>query len=295
MKKEQLTWPDGLNELFEHVSSIPANDEFELRVAVHDLQSFVTQKTGEYQHIDSAILAVCCNIVQQAAQNLTLTTSEKNIDRYHSKPYIRSINALICTLLSKMDVPQSKLCLDGLRLQKSNLDHIDLNHSSLRMTNLSHCRLSRANLHHVDFRFSNMMSAILTHANLSESMMEFCEMDWCDLSHADLHGCQLMKADLGGSILDHTDLSYAILSGSNLASTTLSHANLSHANLFAARLHFVKLHGCDLTATGITPERLENANMDFHADQATIWGTEDDCCGRNPLDPSYYAEQQRLL
>lgn len=294
-KKKKPAWPNGLSELFEHVTSIPANDELELRVAVHDLQTYATESSDEYQQIDAAILASCSRIVRQASQNLPLGISEKHLDRFHSKPYIRSINALIRTLLPKMEEPQPGLCLDGLQLQKCKLDHIDLKDSSLRITDLSHCRLSRASLQRADLRFANMMSATLSHANLSESLMESCEMEWCDLSHADLHRSQLMKADLGGSILNHADLSSAILSSTNLANATLNHANLSHANLFAARLHAAKLHGCDLTGTGITPERLENAGMETFADRGTIWGSENDCCGRNPLDPAYYTEQQTLL
>ncbi|MES0370843.1 MAG: pentapeptide repeat-containing protein [Mariprofundaceae bacterium] len=294
-RKKQPVWPDGLSELFEHVTSIPANDELELRVAVHDLQTFAVESSGDYQHIDAAILTSCSNIVRQAAQNLSLRTSEKQLNRFHSKPYIRSINALIRTLLPRLSSPQPGLCFDGLQLQKCELDHIDLSGCSLRMADLSHCRLARTRLHRVDLRYANLMSATLTRANLSESLMESCELDWCDLSHADLHRCQLMKADMGGSILSHADLSQAILSDTNLANATLSHANLSHANLFAARLHFAKLHGSDLTGTGITPERLENAGMETHADRGTIWGSDDDCCKRNPLDPAYYMEQQDLL
>lgn len=295
MKREQSIWPDGLSELFEHVTSIPANDELELRVAVHDLQTFAIESSDEYQHIDAAILASCSRIVQQAAKNLPISTSKKHFDHFHSKPYIRSINALIRTLLPRMTEPQPGLCLDGLQLQKCNLDHINLNGSSLRMTDLSHCKLSNSILKRSDLRFANLMSATLTRADLSESLMESCEMDWCDLSHADLHRSQLMKADLGGSILDHADLSHSILSSANLANTTLNQANLGLANLFGARFHSAKLYGCNLTGTGITPERLENVQMNFHADRDTIWGSENDCCGRNPLDPAYYTEQQSLL
>ena len=295
MKRKRSTWPDGLSELFEHVTSIPANDELELRVAVHDLQTFATESSGEYQNIDAAILTSCSSIIQQAAKNLPLSASEKHLDRFRSKPYIRSINALIRTLLPKMEEPQSGLCLDGLQLQKCKLDHINLNGSSLRMTDLSHCRLSKAGFHRADLRFANLMSATLVHADFSRSLMESCEMDWCDLSHTDLYRSQLMKADLGGSILDHADLSHAILSSANLANATLSHANLSHANLFGARLHSAKLYGCDLTGTGVTPERLENAGMEARADRGTIWGSNRDCCERNPLDPAYYSEQQELL
>ncbi|MDX8404007.1 MAG: pentapeptide repeat-containing protein [Mariprofundaceae bacterium] len=295
MKKKQSTWPDGLSDLFEHVSSIPANDEIELRVAVHDLQSYVSQSLGKHQNIDDAILASCSDIVRQATQNIPLPISEKHLGQHHDKPYIRSVNALIRTLLPRLEEPQQDLCMDGLNLQKCELDHINLNGSSFRMADLSYCKLSRTDLKRVDFRFANLMGAILTHAKLSESLMESCEMDWCDLSYADLYHSQLMQADLGGSILEHADLSYAILSSANLANATLNHANLSHANLFGARLHSAKLHGCDLTGTGITPERLEHAGMKTYADQGTIWGSDNDCCGRNPFDPAYYTEQQNLL
>ncbi len=295
MKRGQPTWPDGLSALFECVNSIPANDEFELRMAVHDLQSFATQGVSNYQHIDTAILASCSSIIRQAAQDLPLALSEKQLDHYRSKPYIRSINALIRTLLPGMEEPQPGLCLDGLQLQKCSLAHIGLTSVSLRMADLSYCKLSNADLKCADIRFANLMSATLNRAILSESLMESCEMAWCDLSHADLHRSQLIKAELGGSILDHADLSHAIVSCTNLANTTLNHANLSHANLFGAKLHSAKLYGCDLTGTGITPERLENAGMPFHADRGTIWGDKKDCAGRNPLDPAYYTEQQNLF
>ncbi len=295
MENEQATWPDELKSLFERVKSIPANDELELRVAVHDLQSFAIQSSNHYEQLDSAILESCSNLVRQASQSLSLSQSPHYLKNFHDKPYIRSINALIRTLLQKLEYPQHGLCLDGLQLQRCKLDHINLNHSSLRMTDLSHCGLSRASLSHVDLRFSNLMSSSMPHCNLSQSLLEYCEMDWCDLSRADLHRTLLVRADLGGSILDHTDLSSSILSGANLANATLTGANLSHANLFGSRLHATKLHGADLTGTGITPERLENVEMAFLSDHGTIWGSEDDCAGRNPLDPLYYSEQQPLL
>lgn len=295
MEKEKPTWPDGLKSLFERVKSIPANDELELRVAVHDLQRFATRSRDDYEQLDAAILEACCDLVDHASRHLPLSLSPKELERYRNKPYIRSINALIRSLLQKLEYPQYGICLNGLQLQRCELDHINLNHASLRMTDLSHCRLNHASLSYTDLRFANLMSATISHANLSQSMMEFCEMDWCDLTRADMHRCQLMKADLGGSILEYSDLSSAILSGANLANATLTHANLSHANLFGSRLHAAKLKGADLTGTGITSARLENVGMSFHDDWETVWGSEEDCAGRNPLDPAYYSEQQPLL
>ena len=295
MENNKPTWPGELKSLFERVKSIPANDELELRVAVHDLQTFATQPSDNYEQLDVAILESCCNLVRRASQYLPLSQSPHHLKDFHNKPYIRSINALIRALLQKLEYPQHGVCLDGLQLQRCKLDHIDLSHSSMRLTDLSHCGLSHASLSHTDLRFANLMSSSMAHSNLSQSLLEFCEMDWCDLSHADLHRCQLIRADLGGSILDHADLSSAILSSANLANATLTAANLSQANFFGSRLHSTKLHGADLSGTGITPERLENVEMAFQADRGTIWGSIKDCGGRNPLDPFYYSEQQSLL
>jgi len=297
MRSNQSTsWPDGLTELFERLPSIPANEELELRVAVHDLQSYASHEpSDEHRHIDHAILGACSDMLINSTRHHDLPLTSKELESYRSKPYVRSINALVRTLLPQLDEPQAGLCLNGLQLQKCSFDHISLGSSSLCMADISYCKLSRADLSHADLRFANLMSATLAHSDLSGSLMESCDMSWCDFTHADLHRTQLMDSDLGGSILDHADISYAILSGANLANATLNHANLSYANLFGARLHLAKLYGCDLTGTGITPERLENAGMETHSDRGTIWGNETDCAGRNPFDPAYYAKQQSLL
>ncbi len=282
--------------LFERLPSIPANDELELRVAVHDLQGYAThQLSDERQHIDQAILNACSEMLTRSSLHLSAPLTEKALNDYRSKPYVRSINSLIRTLLSSVDSPQHGLTLDLMQLQQCRLDHIDLNGCSLRMSDLSNCRLSNAVMKGVDMRFSNAMSTTFSKASLSESLMESSELGWCDFSHADLYRCQLMSADLNGSIFDRADLSKTILSSANLANATLNDANLTNANLFGARLHSAKLLGCDLTGTGITPDRLENVQMAFQADERTVWGSEDDCGGRNPLDPRYYSQQQKLL
>jgi len=300
MSVENPTWPNELKELFERVRSIPANDELELRVAVHDLKHFATgrfdrAKVEMYEQMDAAILMLCSDLIRRTSGHLPLASLSEAVAAYRDKPYLRSINALIRTLLQQLEHPQQGLCLDLLQLQRCLLDHIDLNHTSLRMADLSHCRLMRADLSHADLRFASLMSASLAHSNLSNALMESCDMAWCDLSHADLHRSQLMKADLGGSILEHADLSLSILSGANMNNATLTSANLSHANLFAVKLHATKLYGADMTGTGITPERLENVDMHCCSDRGTIWGDEKDCGGRNPLDPAYYSEQQQLI
>jgi len=294
MKKEQK-WPDDLQELIERIASIAANDEFELRVAVHDLQTHAVRSSHKDRHVADAILQSCCDLIRQAAHQLSPDGGDKVLGSFRSKPYIRSINALIRTLLPESGDAQHGLALDGLQLHECNLEHIDLSGSSLRMTDFSRSKLSRASFGRCDLRFAAFTGASLLSADFAHSLMEHCAMAWCDLSRVDMQRCQLMYADMGGSILERAKLSHALLSGADMANATLTGADLRHANLFAARLHSAKLSGCNLTGTGITPERLENAGMSFQADSKTLWGSEDDCHGRNPLDPAYYCEQQRLL
>jgi uncharacterized protein YjbI with pentapeptide repeats len=293
------SWPDELTELFDRVKSIPANDEIELRIAIHDIHHFATERAEDYQQIDRAMLELCSDLIYRTSQHIQLDESpprlKQTLEQHRNKTYIRSINALIRTLLQQLEHPQQGLCLDTLQLQQCKLDHIDLSYASMRMTDLSHCRLARSNLSQSDLRFANLMSASLARSNLSQALFEACDMAWCDLSHTDLHRSQLMHTDLGGSILEHADLSASILSGANLNNATLTSANLNHANLFAAKLHAAKLYGADLSGTGITPERLENMGMHFYSDKGTIWGDKQDCGGRNPLDPAYYHEQQQLI
>jgi len=289
-------WPKGLAELFERLPSIPANEELELRVAVHDLQTYATHDLSDgHQNIDQAILAACSGILEKSFRLLSPPLSQKQLNTYRSKPYVRSANALIRTLLTTVDTPQPNLILDGMQLQKCSLDHIHLNGSSMRMSDISNCRFSHAELKGIDMRFSNGMSSTFSRSDLSESLMELCELGWCDFSHANLYRSQLMGSDLNGSIFDQADLRATILSGANLSTTTLNDADLTNSNLFGVRLHEAKLQGANLTGTGITPGRLTNVAMHVISDSETIWGSEDECSGRNPLDPCYYSQQQDFL
>lgn len=268
-----------LDQLLEHIKHIPANDELELRVAVHDLQHY-TQHTSDKLKQDQshhAILATCAQIIQQ---------SEKLGCK---KPfYIRSLYAFLYDLLPEVIEPQSQLDLHALQLHGCQLAHIEISNSKLQYIDVSSSDLSHANLHHSDLSHSNMMSANLAHSDLYACCLNQSDLSWADLSHADLHQTQAINAHMSGAILHRADASHALLSGCDLSSAELSYADFSFSNLFAVDLHHSKLNGTDLRGTGITEKRLSDVHMHVHSNDNTLWGDDDDCGGRNPLHAKYY-------
>jgi len=268
-----------LKQLLEHIKHIPADDELELRVAVHDLKHYTEQSAATLKNDQGyeAILRVCADIIHQSGMQYG-----------KQAPYIQNLHALLYDVLPKLIEPQSKLDLHGLKLHGCQLAHIEISQSTLQYIDISSSNLSHANLHHSDLSYSNAMSADLHHSNLYACSLSDSDLSWADLSHADLHLSQLIDAQLSEAILNHADASYAVFSGSDLSSAKLDCADLSFSNLFAVNLQHCRLHGTDLRGTGITEQRLHDVGMDVHSDSKTLWGDENDCDGRNPLHKSYY-------
>lgn len=268
-----------LGQLLEHIKHIPANDELELRVALHDLQQYTLQSadilTKDQSH--HAILATCAQIIRQS----TLRNGKEPF-------YIRSLHAFLYKLLPEVIEPQSHLCLDGLKLHACQLPHIEISTSKLQYIDMSSSDLSHANLHHSDLSYGNMMSAKLCHSDLHACCLNSSDLSWADLSHADLHQAQAINAHMSGAILHRADASKSLLSGCDLSCSELSYSDFSFSNLFAVDLHRSKLNGTDLRGTGVTEKRLYDARMDVQSNDNTLWGDEGDCGGRNPLHASYY-------
>jgi len=268
-----------LNHLLEHIKHIPANDELELRVAVHDLKHYTEQAVEILKNDQGyqAILRVCADIIHQSGMQYG-----------KQAPYIQSLHALLYDVLPKLLEPQSKLDLHGLKLHGCQLAHIEISKSKLQYIDISSSNLSHANLHHSDLSYCNAMSANLSHSNLYACNLSDSDLSWADLSHADLHLSQMINAQMSEAILNHTDASYAVFSGSDLSSAKLNHADFSFSNLFAVNLQHCKLHSTDLRGTGVTEQRLHDVGMHVHSDSNTLWGDASDCDGRNPLQKSYY-------
>ncbi|MDQ6956990.1 MAG: pentapeptide repeat-containing protein, partial [Mariprofundaceae bacterium] len=268
-----------LEQLLEHIKHIPANDELELRVAVHDLQQYTQQSavTLKKEHGYHVILETCAQMIQKSDMQAGKQTA-----------YMRSLHAFLYNLLPEILEPQSQLDLHALQLHGCQLAHIEISNSKLQYMDVSSSDLSHANLHHSDLSHSNMMSANLAHSDLYACCLNHSDLSWADLSYADVHRIQAINAHMSGAILSHTNASYALFSGSDLSSTELSHSDFSFSNLFAVNLHRSKLHGTDLRGTGITAQRLSDADMDVQSNDSTLWGDESDCGGRNPLHAKYY-------
>lgn len=93
------------------------------------------------------------------------------------------------------------------KLEKANLQGIELNGSDLRQA---------------DIRFSN-----LGEADLSEAILNGADLSLAILIKANLSGADLIKAVLFGAILRRANLNRAYLSWANLSGATLIHSNLS--------------------------------------------------------------------
>ena len=268
-----------LEQLLEHIEHIPANDELELRVAVHDLQQYAQQSVDilKKDQAHHAILSTCAHMIRQS-----------DMQSYKQSSYLRSLHAFLYELLPEVIEPQSKLDLHGLKLHGCQLSHIEISHSKLQYIDVSSCDLSHANLHHSDLSHSNMMSANLSHSDLYACCLNDSDLSWADLSHADLQRTQAINGHMSGAILNHADASYTFFSGCDLSSADLSHTDISFSNMFAVRLQRCKLYGTDLRGTGITQKRLNDAGMDVQSNDSTLWGNVTDCGGRNPLHAKYY-------
>ncbi|MDX8384271.1 MAG: pentapeptide repeat-containing protein, partial [Ghiorsea sp.] len=230
---------------------------------------------------DAKALTSCAMLVAQASSQHAFQRDQLNV--WQKKNYARQLNALIRTLLCRTHESIAGLCFDGLKLQNCKMNEVLLPYASFRMSDLSQSVLTHADLHGGDLRNLNATGSNMSHIDLHDSWLDEAHLSWIDLSHADLRHIQATHADLSGSFLTGSNLSDAILSDSNLSSATLDEANLKGANLFGVRLNMVRLHGANLKYTGITPARLAEADMAVHADSDTIWGSEKDCAGRNPL------------
>jgi len=270
---EAVEYPDFSSRI-QHI-----HNDFELREVVEDLQCSVLAQ--QHHEKDAAALTSCALLLAQSRVQNHLYEDE--VQLWQEKASIRKLNGLVRKLLSHIQQPMHHLCLDGMRLQDGEFKDIALPFVRLRWADLSHCILTHADLHGGDLRHMHGVGCDMSHIDLHEAWLDGCHLSWADLSHADLRAIQATDMDLSGAFLNGSNLSKAILSGVNFASATLDEANLKGANLFGVCLKLARLHGTNLKYTGITPARLANAGMAVHADQDTIWGSEHDCAGRNPL------------
>lgn len=191
---------------------------------------------------------------------------------------------------AKAALPLHGQCLDLLDLAACDWSGWSLRGASMHRADLSRTDLSGCDLSGCDLSDADLSGARLARAKLCGANLSGTYAAWADFSGSDLSGAIITDVDLGASVLAAATLRGALLSGSRLAGASLSGADLSGANLFAVNLTGSKLYGSRLTHTGVTRDRLYAAGMNAYSDDATQWGRDSDCGGRNPLHGNYYQE-----
>lgn len=175
--------------------------------------------------------------------------------------------------------------LDGVRLDRANLQgtylgQAQLNQADLRGANLSGAKmggtqlnvakLDGANLSTSDLHYAGVRAASLRKANLYRAGLK-----QTDFTGADLTGADLREANLDGTIFRGASLRQAHLEGARLNETNLEEADLTGAWVYGISAWNVKLAGAkqiDLVASRageplITVDRIELAQLIYQLQQ----------------------------
>lgn len=107
-------------------------------------------------------------------------------------------------------------------------------------------RKEKIDLSYIDIRGAKLDRANLQKINLQQSILYQASLIGANLEKANLNGTVLSAANLSGANLARSNLSGAILSGANLFSANLNYADLRGANLFLANLQGANLNGAKL-------------------------------------------------
>ncbi len=154
--------------------------------------------------------------------------------------------------------------LEGIVLEKLNLDGYDFSDISLKNARIESCSLRQCNfisadlrgaeLKYNDFRGAKLIAARLDNANLS-----FSNLSQANLLTATVTGACLQKIDFRGHDLSTLDLRGTLLSGSNLEGQNLSNHDLSGVNLAGANLQRVNFTQANLNNIDFTGANLTDA------------------------------------
>lgn len=140
-----------------------------------------------------------------------------------------------------------------------------LNRHNINEINLVNCHLSRTNLNYVNLKGSNLNSADISNAFLIETNLENTRLNQTNLENSNLNQALLMgayasganfrdayliKAQLQNAFLIKTDFSNAFLMEANLTGCYLTGADFENASLYKADLRGAK---------GLTIEQLTKA------------------------------------
>jgi uncharacterized protein YjbI with pentapeptide repeats len=188
------------------------------------LQAYLDQMTQMMLDKKTPLLASDPRSAAGMTARVRTVTALKTLDHKNNKIVMSFLRE---SSLVKSDVSGEKEKESVLRLDKAELDGVELENNSLPW---------------VDLHFALLRGADLRHTNLSLTKLSF----------ANLHGAHLEDADLR-----NTDLRFA-----NLADAHLKGANFIGANLLGA-----DLKGADLTNTNLIQDQINQAGAgDLHTE-----------------------------
>mgnify|MGYP000185296155 CR=1 FL=1 len=99
---------------------------------------------------------------------------------------------------------RNKGWLEGVTLQKANLNYTNLSNANLYGANLNNASLIKARLHSANLSNANLSNASLHEAKLGRAYLIKADLSNADLRDADLRGAYLTGADLTGAKLSNT-------------------------------------------------------------------------------------------
>ncbi|MEV6379013.1 pentapeptide repeat-containing protein [Streptomyces sp. NPDC051773] len=114
----------------------------------------------------------------------------------------------------------------------------------------------------VDVHVAKLDGAFLTKTVLRGAMLEGASIRGAFLQGADLSSANMSFSDFDSTLLNDADLRHAYLRSASLWGAKLIGADLRDADLEGADLRDANFRGANLsTATGLTPEQLEEAGI----------------------------------
>jgi uncharacterized protein YjbI with pentapeptide repeats len=157
--------------------------------------------------------------------------------------------------------------LQGIDLSKASLakalmDRTDLDGANLEAADLSGASLKRATLREAYLAGANLSGANLENADLEGAKLERAILAGANLARCNLEGAILTGADLRGARLSYAQLASANLGGANLQDVVLTHAQLDDAYLGGAHLERAQLTNASLASAGLEEARLAGAHLD---------------------------------
>lgn len=146
--------------------------------------------------LSSGVIFGCARPEQPQATNLPATSSEQ----IATQPVAQNTtsNDAVNRLLSTREC--SGCDLQGVKLERADLNGVNLSNANLTNADLEKANLSNANLSGANLTNADLEEANLTGANLRGANFQRADLEDANLTNADVTGANFQGADLDGVI-----------------------------------------------------------------------------------------------